>query len=196
MPSYLPPRALQLLPFNLLRSQNYPRDPAQVGQAIETYGGALPTYMPQRMMFTRWKTPPYNVAWAQNAASVMTALEQQHFKVALLRRAAAAPQAASPREMADALGAERLPQPSDNIDPAVVDYEEPIGRNALPMRRLSMTARELNAFAEEQDAELARLEDKVHERKHRAMAQVAQRIEDTESRLMAASPPNDPWFMR
>jgi hypothetical protein len=53
------PHELRVLPFDLMRSHLYPRDPEIVGAAIMQYPEERkPTYVPSSVMQSRWKTNP------------------------------------------------------------------------------------------------------------------------------------------
>lgn len=143
------PAAIARLPFNLLRSQRITREPQMMGEAMEDYLNRDPlpiAYLPQRMAFTRWKTPPYQLAWGSNARSLVAALEQgfaQREHLAQVGQGAAP--ALSPYQAVAAMGANRLPQPSDNMDPNM--NAVPLARGATPLNTL-MTARDLDAIAQ------------------------------------------------
>lgn len=199
MPSYLPPGAIQQLPFELLRAQRYPRDPQAMGEAAQGYLDQEPQpafYAPQRMAFTRWKTPPYDVAWGENVAGVLTALEQEHVLLARMHQANYQPPTMTGRQAAAAMGAERLPQPSDNEDPAVAEDLYPIARNALPMGRVTMTGGELSAFIKERTDGVNRIQEDAHARRARALAEAQGQVAAVDRLLDEGRPYNDPWWSR
>ena len=199
MPAYLPPRAIQRLPFELLRAQRYPRDPQAMGEAAQEYleGDQLPVYYaPQRMAFTRWKTPPYNVAWGQNVTGMLTALEQEHALLTSVHEANYQPPTMTGRQAADALGAERLPEPSDNEDPALAQDLYPIARNALPIDRIGMTGGELSAFIRERTDNVSKIHADGHDRRARALAEAQNQVAQVDNVLGEGRPYNDPWWSR
>lgn len=199
MPSYLPPDAIQRLPFNLLRSQRITRDPQQMAVAAQGYleGAPQPVwYVPQRMGFTRWKTPPYRPAWGQNVVSALTALEQQHALLAQIQHANYEPPVMNPRQAAQVMGAERLPEPSDNEDPALAENLYPIARNALPIDRLAMTAGELSAFAREREDNLNQIRQDGHDKRARALMEAQQQVAKVDAVLDEGRPYNDPWWSK
>lgn len=115
------PRAVQLLPFNLLRSQGYPSFPGRVGKAIEagkTYleTGRKPYYLPQRMMFQQWKTggsvPDGQYRSWDSSATSFTRLFKPSGAMARVSRI---PQLVSHYDMEKAARGHglRLPQPTD-----------------------------------------------------------------------------------
>lgn len=145
--NYAAPEALRRLPWTLWRSHLYPRRPELVGQAAQNYLEERPlpvAYLPQSMGFTRWKTPPYDVAYGSNVTSLLAALRQRLDQVQGLQAAAmgGAAQAYAPEQtIADPIN--RLPEPNDNLDPNL--NTPAYARNALPLDRI-MTADQLNAF--------------------------------------------------
>jgi len=149
-----------------------PEDP-RMTRAVQRHasGDALPISLPQRMAFTKWKTPPgVKPAWGQNAISMLSALEQQHLRLAMIRRGYYAPPTMSPAEMAEALGGNRLPEPSDNVDRNM--DTRAVARGVIPAQNF-ITGPELNALAEERTAEIANLQDSANDRRLSAMAEIA-----------------------
>lgn len=143
------PAAIARLPFDLLRSQRITREPRMMGEAMERYLDREPlpeAYLPQRMAFTRWKTPPYQLAWGSNARSLIQALEQGYEQRRHLAQVGqgAAP-ALSPTEAVEQLHANRLPQPSDNMSPNM--NAVPLARGAVPRNTIT-TAQDLDAIAQ------------------------------------------------
>jgi hypothetical protein len=136
------PDQIQQLPFDLLRSHEYPRDPAEMRQAVAQAGDTPPSdYLPARMMETRWKTPPYQRAWGSNVVALMEAMRSY----AGLQSQMIAPQGHVPAMDINAapaqLQAARLPQASDNFDQDM--YVDPLARNALPDNRIAVRGPDL-----------------------------------------------------
>lgn len=141
------PDQIQQLPFDLLRSHEYPRDPAEMRDAISQAGDTPPSaYIPARMMNTRWKTPPYQRAWGSNVVALMDAMRAY----AGLHDQMLVPQAHIPamdiNAAPDQLQAARLPQASDNFDEDM--YTDPLARNALPDDRIAVRGPDLQQVAQ------------------------------------------------
>jgi hypothetical protein len=140
------PDQIQRLPLDLLRAHIYPRDPTETRAAIDQSGDTPPTdYIPARMMETRWKTPPYNRTWGSNVVALMESMRVY----AARQEQMLAPNAHVPsletHQAPESLGADRLPQPSDNFaDP--VD-QVPLARNALPEDRIAVRGDDLAALS-------------------------------------------------
>jgi hypothetical protein len=192
---YNAPADIRRLPFNLLRTSLYPRRPALVKQAAKEYLDKTPppvAYLPQRMGFTRWKTPPYEVAWDANVLSLLAAMQahvqtvQGGYQAAMSRVPTTSPQQAVAQ-----LGADRLPQPSDNMDPNM--DMPPVARNALPLDRV-VSAGELSEYVRATKATIANANNARHERRERAMAAVSQQrglVDD-----LTSNRAQHPWFMQ
>lgn len=134
-------------------------------------GDELPIYMPQRMAFTEFKTPPgVKPAWGQNVVGLHTALERQAFHAAMIRKGYYMPPITTPHAMAEQLGADRLPEPSDNIDRNL--DTKAMSRGLIPSAGF-VSGAELNALGRETQHELERLNDEGHDRRGRALAEVA-----------------------
>jgi hypothetical protein len=157
--------------MTLLRSNLPPDDPRTVAALATDDGGPLPQYLPQRMGFSKYKTPPgVKPRWGQNAVSMLTALEQQHLQAALIRRGYYLPPTESAEDAAERLGADRLPEPSDNLDPNLNDY--PVSRGVQPGAGF-ISGQELNAMAQDRERELQRLGHDAGSRRANALAEVA-----------------------
>lgn len=94
MPSFFPPKRVRNLPFNLLRSQAYPAAPWVVEQGVadDFAGENVPAenYMPQKMAFGKYRTPPagYNTQhMGGSAVNVIEGREGARRMVASLRAA-------------------------------------------------------------------------------------------------------------
>jgi len=166
VPSYPAPPS----PFDLLRSNLRPRDPRTIQAAEDP---ALPlAYLPQRMMFSRWKTPPgVKPAWGSNAIGALTALETVHaLRLAIAATASSsAPQMSSPASSAADMGATRLPQPSDNADPNI--NKVPVARGVLSDSQV-VSAQELNQYVQQTNATLSNAKEEADARKIRALQEV------------------------
>lgn len=145
-PDYAPP-AIQRLPFNLLRAHLYPRRPDLVAEGVEEFhrDEPLPVYLPQRMGFTRYKTPPWEASWGTEVAALVMALQQGVDTQDKLYNAAVQGSApvTSRNQMARRLGASRLPEPYDHA--ADLD-RTPYARNALPADSMLLTTDDLAAL--------------------------------------------------
>lgn len=142
-----------------------------MAQAVQDfqYQQELPVYVPQRMGFSKYKTPPgVKPAWGQNVESMLTALELQHYKLAMIRRGYYVPPVADPYEAAAALGADRLPEPSDNVDPNL--YTQSISRGVVGADQL-VTGGELNDLAEARMDELEAISTQNANKRDAAIAQ-------------------------
>jgi hypothetical protein len=104
MPSFMPPKRVRNLPFNLLRNQAYPAAPWVVQQGIQDdQAGAdvrveADHYMPQKMGFNKWRTPPagYNTqVLGMGAVNVIEARDGARRMLASLRDAGLGPAVAS-----------------------------------------------------------------------------------------------------
>jgi hypothetical protein len=193
--NYNAPDDIRRLPFDLWRSQLYPRRPALVAQAAQEYlDGTQPpaAYLPQRMGFTRWKTPPYEVGWGQNVAALLDALAAN---VAVQQQAYSAAMSHVPRQTAReavaAIGADRLPEPSDNLDPNL--DAAPLARNALPLDRV-VTAQDMNALVRETRSAVESANNVRYERRERAMSAVSQQRSFVDGLLSDRS--HHPWFLQ
>lgn len=199
------PQQIRETPFDLLRSHLYPRDPALVRQAVdaELSGKPLPiAYLPQRMAFQKWKTPPYQVAWGQGAVSAIeaTALAPNMIRglqpdVPLM-----------PMGMAGQMhGGARLPQPSDNMSPNLRPGYTPLARGVLPSDRYTTSA-EVTELAYNVNAAPARNAAVAEARSRQGEAQAVvygqtgelQRVTALENRYFNILKANAgvPWFMR
>lgn len=189
------PVALKRLPFNLRRSHLYPRDPALVREAVEADLTGQPppvAYLPQRMAFSRWKTPPYQVAYGSNVAGLLQALRDNLANLRGLQAYATQRiPGMSPHQAVAALGADRLPQPSDNLEPNL--FTTPLAREAVPLNHL-VSADELNEFANQYTSYVTNRNVAIAEKRQRAQAAVAQQHFMTTSRVMQAT--SAPWFLQ
>jgi hypothetical protein len=192
---YNAPDGIRRLPMTLWRSSLYPRQPKVVAAAAQEYleDAPLPiAYMPQRMGFTRWKTPPYDVAWGSSVVALLNAMEQGLRAQYTLQAAGMSSAPVETSEMAVArLHANRLPQVSDNEDPNINAH--PVARNALPLDRIT-TAKQLNDYVYMTRANLANGHAERSERQQRAMAAVSEQSQGIAEILGDNS--QKPWFMR
>jgi hypothetical protein len=134
------PPEIQRLQIPLLRAHRYPRDPAYVAEAAQEYldGAEKPIYMPQKMGFMRWKTPPYERSFRSAVGSPVHALAQEESRwMGVVPAHWMMPEDVAVSQM----DADRLPP--TNFDPSV--NEEPVARGALPLRN-TVTADDLSAL--------------------------------------------------
>jgi hypothetical protein len=191
------PADLDRLPFDLWRSHQYPRRPEIIERAAEEYHRNAPMpqmSLPQRMAFTRWKTPPWVLGWGSNVTALLEAVtEPQQFAA----RLAAVGQGPAPSEsMRQAsLARSRLPQPSDNASPEL-DSTEALPRNVLPQYRVSMTTSDLSAVAEQhQKQETANDANRLAQR-DRAIQEVGELTQAMSSLYESSGGSDDvPWFL-
>lgn len=169
------PAAIERLPFDLWRSHEYPRRPGLVKHAAREYLDDAPQpdmLLPQRMGFTRWKTPPWRQAYGSNIAAFLAAVIQPE---AFRRRIAAVAQAGAPSqpERAAALERMRLPQPSDNMSPEI-NASEVLPRNVLPQYEIAMTTSDLTQVAEDHTKRAMANDAQKLIARSRAMAEIEQ----------------------
>lgn len=184
------PAGIRQLQFNQLRSHLYPRDPYLAAQAMDEYGQPVPEYLPQRMMFTRWKTPPMRAAWLENAIGFMAAKAQGPAHAAALEQASGLPPTMPFWDMPQALGANNLPQPDMTPEPA------PISRGVLPPSRMHLQPHELEALGNETMAHANAGSQGVQNAKDRAMAEVQGLISSANQAVYGGTAENEPWFLR
>jgi len=127
------PRVMHDLPIDLLRSRAYPRNPQVLENGLrQLEQGDKPVfYAPQRMAFSKWKTPPVPAGWGQNVTSMLAAYRAQFGVIG----------AAQPKGLpimdalaaGRAVGADRMPEPTDNMDPNLYRGYVPLSRGAVPL---------------------------------------------------------------
>lgn len=111
------PRELRDLPFNSRRSQLYPENPPLAFQAMEMAQAGAPVpiaYMPQKVGFTRWKTPARTFAdTALTSNAAVSGYQRQQAALSFTGRGAA-PMYTTTQASADLV---RLPQAAPEINP-------------------------------------------------------------------------------
>ena len=168
-----------------------------MAQAAQEYleDAPLPAaYMPQRMAFTRWKSPPYDVAYGSSVVALLEAMRYGYDVQRGLQAAGMSSAGAAVETSYDAtarLNANRLPQVSDNRDPNINAH--PVARNALPLDRIT-TAQQLNDLVYATRANLANGNAARSERTQVAMQAAAGQSQDIAEILGDNS--QKPWFMR
>lgn len=142
--SATPPQIAEL-PLDALRSQLYPGHPDAPDRIAAQSGQPLPIGLPQRMMFSRWKSGGLKTMFAENARSYVSARDYGARHSGVLIQAAGVPNVAmSPASFATSNGATALTM--QTIDPAV--NEVPIARGYLPPGRY-VTGADLNAYMQD-----------------------------------------------
>ncbi len=127
------PQVMHDLPIDLLRSRAYPRNPEVLESGIRQleHGEKPVFYAPGRMANSKWKTPPTATGWGQNVISMLGAVRAQ------LAIIGAAQPAGLPImdaiEAGRSLGADRMPEPTDNMDPNLYSGYVPLARGAVPL---------------------------------------------------------------
>jgi hypothetical protein len=127
------PTVMHDLPMDLLRSRAYPRDPAVLEQGLrELEQEDRPAfYAPQRMAFSKYKTPPTPTGHGQNVISMLAAIREQYYV-----RHAAQPHGLPIMDVvqaAAAVGGNRMPEPTDNMDLNLYRGYVPLARGAVPL---------------------------------------------------------------
>lgn len=110
------PAQIQQLRFDLKRSHLYPRRPDIVAQALMQGPQGPIQYMPQRMGFRKWKTPPWRETQQSGVSSAVRAVRSSGSVIRSTGARALPPFAAPATTVARQKGALRLPQPSDNME--------------------------------------------------------------------------------
>lgn len=186
---YNSPRQIQMLRFNQRRSHLYPRDPYFTAQALQPEQPAA-QYLPQRMAFTRWKTPPTRVAWGENAAGVVAATAQAPAQVSAMEEAAGLPPMLPFWDAPAALGADGLPEAP------VADFsEQPISRGVLPHNRMQLHAGELSALVREQREGIARGHRGAQDRRDLAMAEVSNQVSAVTRLVQGGESEDAEWYL-
>lgn len=186
--SYLP-RQLKQIPLDLKRSHAYPPTPEVTEQGLDEYGQPLPHYVPQRMAFTKWKTPPYEARWAASVLGYLQATNEWRQRVKRIASTYSHVPIQTPEMAVENMGADTLPPLNENPNM----YSEPVARQALPLNRM-LSAEELNKYAREVNrGELASVMTAADSR-NRAM----QEVENQHMRYMdfLRREESAPWFMR
>lgn len=193
-PDYNVPEGVKRLPLALQRDP-YPRRPEETREAAAAYLSNQPLpvmYLPQRMGFTKWKTPPSPVAWGSNVLALMDALEQGVRRVQSLNRAGMGP---APHQSVQQAVAVRqlnpLPQVSDDVDPNL-NVQAP-ARGALPLDRFT-SAHEMDSYVRETRANIRAQQRARNDRLTHALEVVSTRRAQVASVLGSRN--NLPWFMQ
>ena len=111
------PQVMHDLPIDLLRSRAYPRNPEVLESGIRQleHGEKPVFYAPGRMANSKWKTPPTATGWGQNVISMLGAVRAQPAIIGAAQPAGLPIMDAI--EAGRSLGADRMPAPTDNMDP-------------------------------------------------------------------------------
>jgi hypothetical protein len=127
------PQVIHDLPLDLLRSRAYPRNPEVLERGLrELEQGERPIfYAPGRMAYSKWKTPPVAAGFGQNVISMLGAVRAQLAVIG----------AAQPTRIpfmdaiqaGRAVGADRMPEPTDNMSPNLYRGYVPLSRGAVPL---------------------------------------------------------------
>ncbi len=185
---YNTPAEIKQLQFDQLRSHLYPRNPYLAAQSLEP-GQPPVAYLPQRMMFSRFKTPPMQAAWLENARSALEAGGSANARISVMQEAAHMPPMLPFDEAPAALGLDHLPEAP--IDPNL--DEVPLSRGVLPYNRVQLHASELAALVREQRENIASGHRGAQDRRDLAMAEVGNQISAVDA-IVSGS--NVPWFER
>ena len=185
------PEISQDLPFDLLRSHIYPRNPKLTAQAVEEYGQPQPTYLPQKFAFRKWKTPPWVVAWSQPAQALLRARAQASQQIAAMQtiRPPTTPLVAAPA----VLGADRLPQPSDNISPNL--YRPTISPDVTPADEL-ISAEDLNELTDQVNSGAVINRNNIADQRNRALMAAQGQIDQMARYIHGDANRQDEWFRR
>jgi len=182
------PQVMRDLPVDLLRSRQYPRNPEVLERGLEQlqHGKRPVFYAPQAMGLTRWKTPPTRTAWGQNVTSLLSAMHH-NLQVQHQARVHQVP-VMDAIEAGRAVGADRMPMPTDNMDPNLREGYVPLASGAVPRNRLV----DMNQLSQAHAA-VAAVEMKSDAR--RAALQEVGAYSDRLA-MMALASSGVPWFVR
>lgn len=185
------PRAIQELPFGLLRTHTYPGgQEAVITEALEQYraGETPPQMMPQRMGLTRWRKGPDGQppVFGSNVQALLASVRyQMQVEQAANARVARLPVMDAydaPRQMQ----ADRLPMPSEELNPNLRRGYVPLARGVTPADAL-VEGREVLQLVD------ATMPDYVQLRA-RALAQVGQKMQAMQE--MTGGGVGTPWIVR
>jgi len=175
-------------PMLALRSQLYPVFPGVVAQAEQQQGKPLPIGLPQRMMFTRWKSGA--AQFGQNAVSYVQAYRQDAARVREMLAAANVPAVIdSPASAARAMGATSMPE--QYADPGI--SEVPVSRGYLSPDRY-VTADQLVSFVDRDKASRLLAAQDASVRASSAMQEINAVRSAIHSRILDPNA-RRPWFM-
>lgn len=146
-PSATPPEIADA-PLDALRSQLYPVYPDAPQQVYDQQGNPLPIGMPQRMMFTRWKSGSAAIQFTQNAQGYVSARDygEQHSGV-LVAAAGVPPVQMSPASFGTSNGATALTV--QTVNPNI--HRRPLTKGYLPPDEY-LTATDLANFVAQDKA--------------------------------------------
>jgi hypothetical protein len=181
--AHLPAR-IRHLDFNQLRSQLYPMHPELAAQAIvDGAGPRVGAYLPQRMLFNKWKSP--RMGYAQNASSFVDAVRQsQDRERGLAHIDVETPSFADMgQRFFDLPGIER----AQNLRPDFV----PLSRQVIPLDRVTLASR-MREEAENIEAELMVRST----RRDTAIDEIVRTSEGRQAMLVAATPSQQPVVQR
>jgi len=144
----LRPEQLRRLPLQLYRSQNYPAQPAFMGEQAQQYlsGAEPPIYVPRRMMYTRW-TKARDVFGANTVAMLAALQEGRDAQARLQSIALGNVPVMDYYQAADAITGSQLPNLTRLSDQNYARV--PLARNALPLSSF-VSADELQAAVKQQ----------------------------------------------
>lgn len=183
------PQVMHDLPIDLLRSRAYPRNPEVLENGLRQLeqGNKPVFYAPQRMAFSKWKTPPVSAGFGQNVISMLAAYRVQFGVIG------AAQQRGLPimdaLQAGRAVGADRMPQPTDNMAPNMYRGYVPLSRGAVPLDDMVDVAAIDQVAADASNPE---------ELRNDARASALKSIGAYQDRLqmMAFANTGTPWFLR
>lgn len=187
------PRAIQDLPFGLLRTHTYPGgQEGVITEALQSYQGAEPptppVMMPQRMGLTRWRKGPEGQppVYGSNVRALLGAMRHQmQVREAALQRVAQLPVMDyydAPRHM----GASEMPMPSQELNQNLRRGYVPLARGVTPADAL-VEGRQVVEYVDRT------LPDPVQMRA-RALAQVGEQMAAMQA--MTDGGVGTPWQMR
>lgn len=185
------PRAIQDLPFGLLRSHTYPGgQEGVITEALEQYraGEAPPQMVPQRMGLTRWRKGPDGSppVYGSNVRALLASMRHQmQVERAANARVAQLPVMdayAAPRQ----LQASEMPMPSQELNPNLRRGYVPLARGVTPADAL-VEGRQVLEYADQTMPDFVQL-------RARALAQVGMQMQAMQA--MTDGGVGTPWIER
>jgi hypothetical protein len=138
---------IQQLPLRLQRSHGYPRQPEEMGEAMEEYldGAQKPVYLPQKMAFKRYKTPPVRTGWLATAIASMAAVNDDTARAEALAMVGIEHVPIDPiYQRGPAL--DQFPQPMDRLNPNI---DEAPPSSDMPTPGSFSSSQEITEYAEQ-----------------------------------------------
>ncbi len=181
--AHLPAR-IRHLDFNQLRSQLYPMHPELAAQAIvDGAGPRVGAYLPQRMLFNKWKSP--RMGYAQNASSFVAAVRESQDR----ERGLAAIDVETPSfaQMGQRFFDLPVIERAQNLRPDFV----PLSRQVIPLDRVTLASR-MREEAENIEAELQVRSN----RRDEAIDEIVRTSEGRQAMLVAKTPSQQPPVQR